>query len=203
MPESAFSRKFLQDIKRVNKTLEAYNNDPGREKNIHDIRVAIRRLYAIFSLLPKKARKPYRGKIEKYVKLLKANSKARDCDIIAGRLLIIGAPTMADLENKKKNEIARAVRITRSLGKLPLRLVGAPDEKRLAKMINKLVGKIEISLPLVLSDERRITELHKLRRDLRKLRYILGLAKAGNKRIVMKKLAQSAGTEIKLKELQN
>src|SRR5262245_40834933 len=130
MPESAFSRKFLQDIKRVNKTLEAYDNDPGREKNIHDIRVSIRRLDAIFSLLPKKGRKPYRGKIEKYVKLLKANSKARDCDIIAGRLLIIGAPAMADLANKKRIEIARAIRTARSLRKLPLRLVGAPDEKR-------------------------------------------------------------------------
>ena len=110
---------------------------------------------------------------------------------------------MADLADRKKVEIARASRLARSLGKVPTRTVSAPEEKRIFKIAKKLVCSIEISLPLVLSDESRISELHKLRRDLRKLRYILSVAKAGNKRIVMKKLGRAAGAEIDLKELQN
>lgn len=92
--------------------------DPENEKNIHDVRVSIRRLDTMFSLLPKKARKRYRGSIEKYREFLRTNSSARDCDIIAGRLAALGAFDMADLQDKKRTEVARAARLARSLKKL-------------------------------------------------------------------------------------
>jgi CHAD domain-containing protein len=203
MPKSAFKRKFRQDLKSVNKRLKAYIDDPEDEKNIHDVRVSIRRLDAMFSLLPKRVRGRYRGRIEKYAELLRANSNARDCDIIAGRLAALGAPSMADLQEKKKAELARAIKMAQQLKKLPTELAGAPDYKRVDKIAGRLVGRIKEKLPPVLSDSSRVEELHRIRRDLRKLRYILDTVPAGSRNIHLRKLAQAAGKNVALEELQD
>src|SRR5688572_23163785 len=126
MAKSAFRRKFRQNLRRVDKRLKVYLADPENEESIHNIRVSIRRLDAMFSLLPKKVRKKYRGSIKKYREFLRANSNARDCDIIAGRLAVQGAPGAADLQEKKKTELAMTVRLARSLEKLPMQ-PGEPD----------------------------------------------------------------------------
>jgi CHAD domain-containing protein len=55
MAKSAFELRFSQNLKRVDKRLRAYLADPENEDNIHDVRVAIRRLDATFSLPPKKS----------------------------------------------------------------------------------------------------------------------------------------------------
>lgn len=199
MAKSAFERKFRQNLKRVDKRLEAYLADPN-EDNIHDVRVSIRRLDSMFSLLSKKVRKRHSG-IKKYREFLRANSNARDCDIIAGRLAILGAPSMADLQEKKKAELARAVRLARSLEKLQLQ-PGEPDCKRTDKMAGRLVGRIKEMLPAVLSDGSRVEELHRMRRDFRKLRYILD-AVPGSRKKYMKKLQKAAGKGVPVEEVQD
>ena len=78
MAKPAFERHFRQNQKRVDRRLGAYLADPENEDNIHDVRVAIRRLDATFSLLPKKVRRRHRAGMEKYREFLKASSNARD-----------------------------------------------------------------------------------------------------------------------------
>jgi CHAD domain-containing protein len=187
----------------VDNRLKAYLADPENEDNIHDIRVAIRRLNSTFSLLPKKVRKRYRPGIEKYRKFLRANSNARDCDIIAGRLATLGDHSFADLQEKKRAELARAVKLARLLEKLPCIKLGEPDQKRTEKMAGRLVGRIKTMLPSVLSDGSKVEELHRMRRDLRKLRYILDVVPPDNKKKCMKELQKMIGKNVSLEELQD
>jgi CHAD domain-containing protein len=199
MAKSAFGQKFGQNLRRVDKRLKAYLEDPESEKNIHDVRVAIRRLDATFSLLPKKVRKRRRGGIEKYKEFLKASSKARDCDIIAGRISALGELETAGLQRKKKAELAKATRLARPLKKLQAMKLGAPDVKRVDKVVRRLIGRIRKMEPLVLSDSSKVGELHRLRKDFRRLRYVLELVPAGDRKRYMKK---ASGRNIELNDLQ-
>ena len=47
--------------------------------------------------------------------------------------------------------------------------------KRLAKISRKLKNRIETRIPIVIGDEGKITELHELRKDSKKLRYLIEL----------------------------
>ena len=47
--------------------------------------------------------------------------------------------------------------------------------KRLAKISRKLKNRIETRIPIVIGDDSRITELHELRKDSKKLRYLIEL----------------------------
>ncbi|HEX2014418.1 MAG TPA: CHAD domain-containing protein [Nitrososphaera sp.] len=200
MAKSAFERKFRQNQRRVNRRLREYIADPGNEKNIHDVRVSIRRLDATFSLLPKKARRRHRAGIEKYRAFLKASSKARDCDIIAGRLSALGDLDTGDLQRKKRAELAKATRLARLLKKLPaIKLGDAPDSKRVTKVVRRIAERICRTMPSVLSDSSKIEELHRLRKDFRKLRYVLEMVPAGERKGYLKK---AIGREVGLKELQ-
>jgi len=199
MSKSAFERKFYHNLQRADRRLRAYLEDPDDEDNIHDIRVSIHRLDATFSLLPKQVRRRYRARNEKYKEFLKASSKARDCDIIAGRLSALGELDATDLQKKKNKELAKATRLARPLEKLPpVKLDGALDDRRVAKVVRRETERISKAMPLVLSDSRRIEELHRLRKNFRKLRYILEVAPAGDRKWYMKKAVKN----IKFEEVQ-
>ena len=203
MAKPAFGQKFRQNVKRVGRRLKAYLADPESEKNIHDVRTAIRRLDATFPLLPKKVRRRHRGSIEKYRAFLKASSNARDCDIIAGRISTLGNLDTTDLQKKKKAELAKATRLARPLKKSPaMRLAGAPDSKRIGKVVHRLAGRIGKMLPVVLSDSSKVEELHRLRKDFRKMRYVLEMVPAGDRKGYVKKAFRITGRDIALKELQ-
>ena len=57
------------------------------------------------------------------------------------------------------------------------------SEKKLKKRFNRVVGKlannIEKNYPVVLSSSKRLTELHEMRKDCKKLRYLLELLPIG------------------------
>jgi hypothetical protein len=148
-------------------------------------------------------RRRYRGSIEKYKEFLRANSNARDCDIIAGRLAALGAPGMSDLQEKKRAELAKAVVIARSLEKLrPMRPVRL-DNKRIDKMASRLVGRIEELLPVTLSDGSRVEEIHKMRRNFRKLRYIMEVLPPACQKKCMKNCRKVIGKAVSLQEMQD
>jgi CHAD domain-containing protein len=119
MAKSTFVRKFRQNLKRMAKTLEAYLADAENENKMHDVRTSVRRLEATFRLMPKKARRRYRRRIEKYREFLEVSSRTRDCDVIVGRVATLGALDTSDLEKEKKAELSKAIRLARSLQKLP------------------------------------------------------------------------------------
>jgi CHAD domain-containing protein len=203
MARPTFKQKFRQNVKRVGKRLAAYLADPESEKTIHDVRTAIRRLDATFPLLPKKARRRYRGSIEKYREFLKASSNARDCDIIAGRISTLGNLDTSDLQKKKKAEIAKATRLAQPLKRLPpMRLAGAPDGRRIDKVVRRLAGSIGKMLPVVLSDSSKVEDLHRLRKDFRRMRYVLEMVPAGDRKVYVKKAFRVTDRDVALKELQ-
>ncbi len=207
MAKSAFEKKFRHNLGRVDKRLDAYIEDAGDEKSIRGARTALRRLDATFSLLPKKVRRQNRSKMEKYRKFFKANSRVRDYDIIYSRLVALGAQDAGKaLQKKRKAELQRALALARSLKKMAaMRLDGMQDDKleaRIDKSTTKLAGRIKELLPVVLSDDNKVKELHRLRKDCKKLRYVLEMAPAGgNGKYV--KMAAKAVRNKDLEELQD
>lgn len=203
MAKTVLERKFHQNQRRVDKRLKAYLAEPESEKNIHNIRTSLRRLDATFSLLPKKVRRRHRGRFEKYRQFLKASSKARDCDIIAGRISTIGDLDTADLQRKKKAELAKITKLARLLKKLPpMRLANAPDDRRIDKVVRRLLEVIAKVLPAVLADSKKVDELHRLRKNFRKLRYILEMIPDEDRKWYMRKAVKPIGRNIVLKEIQ-
>jgi CHAD domain-containing protein len=200
MAKSTFARKFRQNLKRMAKTLEAYLADPENETKMHAVRTSVRRLDATFPLLPKKTRSSYRRRIEKYREFLEVSSRTRDCDVIVGRVATLGALETSDLEKEKKAELAKAIRLARSLQKLPPMRLPQDDGKRIHKVARRITGRIGKELPAVLSDS-KVEELHRLRKDFRKLRYVFETISAEDRKKYMKK-AVGRRRDLGLKELQ-
>ena len=196
-----------RNISRVNNKLDDYLTHQD-EKNIHDIRTSVRRLDACYQTLPKKLRG--RKQMEKFVKkskdLFKINSQIRDFDIITE---LIGKnntehgsrnSVVLNFENRRAQKLENAKVIAVRLRKIPLPKVKkksvpkAKLTKRFNKLISKLGGRIQLNLPLVTTDPDKVAELHELRKDCKKLRYLLELVSHDN----------SSGNIIsKMEELQN
>jgi CHAD domain-containing protein len=181
-----------ENVKRVDDRLDDYIKD-SNENNIHDIRTAIRRLDASYRSLPKKIRR--KTKISKYIttskRLFKINSQVRDYDIICEKLQKyssepIYTKLIGSLNRKRKTKLARARKIALSLKDLPIPHVkeSAIPPKKLKMRYNKvgvrLRERIELHLPIVLTNVNKIEELHELRKTCKKLRYLLELASHQN-----------------------
>ena len=189
-----FFDNYAHNIQKVGKRVEEYAKDPN-EENIHDIRTAIRRLEASYRASPKQLQKK---KIKKYVSiskcLFKLNSEIRDFDIILEKLSIEGQlpeqqlePIKKSLEMEKDKKLGKALSIATDLKYLnvPHPKKGGDVykhnkiQKKLTNKYNKVVKnfatRIEKNLPVVISDCERIDELHEIRKDSKKLRYLLEL----------------------------
>ncbi len=178
-----------------------YLADAQNEENLHEVRTSVRRLESSLSLLPKKVRKRYRGTFEKYREFLKVSSRARDCDVIIGRVSLLGDLDTSDLQRKKKVNLARANRLARSLKSLrPVWLT--QDDMRRDKVARRLIEGIGRGLPIALSHGGKVEDLHRLRKVLRNLRYILEMMSSADRKKFMKKAAKAARRELEIKELQ-
>ncbi len=189
-----FFDNYAHNVQKVDKRVEEYAKDPN-EENIHDIRTAIRRLEASYMSSPKKLQKK---KIKKYVGiskcLFKLNSEIRDFDIILEKLSNEGQiseqqlePIKKSLEREKDKKLGKALSIATDLKKInvphPVKdnslYKHNKTEKKLSRKYNKIVNgfasRIEKNLPLVISDCEKIDELHEIRKDSKKLRYLLEL----------------------------
>ena len=189
---SHFVTKMEENVKRLDDRLDDYIKD-SNENNIHDIRTATRRLDASYISLPKKIRR--KTKIRKYVtkskQLFKVNSQVRDCDIICEKLQKyssepIYTKLIGSLNRKRKTKLASARKIALSLRDLPVPRVrenGIPA-KQLQMRFNKVVlglrQRIQLDLPIVVTNANKIEELHELRKTCKKLRYLLELASHQN-----------------------
>ena len=203
-----FLNKSERNIKRVNNKLDDYLKDPNEEQ-IHDIRTAVRRLRAIYQALPKAIRnkKNIKEFVAKSKELFSLNSKIRDCDIILELLSKdtedISSPkreqqqvshsSQAIANISKALETLRKRKLTASKAlAVELRKLAVPtldnnkfnkSEKKLKKRFNKVVSRfantIEKNYPVVLSSPKRLAELHEMRKDCKKLRYLLELLPVG------------------------
>ncbi|HYY50920.1 MAG TPA: CHAD domain-containing protein [Nitrososphaeraceae archaeon] len=172
-----FITKLQENLQRVDKRVNDYIAD-SNEGNIHNIRTSIRRADASFRSLPKKVRK--RNKVSNYIKLckqlFKINSKIRDYDIIYEKLRNYSSqpvyPELTESLKKKRDAELRKVKPPKiddkniSKGKL---------NRRFNKIVSRFSDKIELNFPVVLTNADRTRQLHEMRKDCKKLRYLLEL----------------------------
>jgi CHAD domain-containing protein len=205
-----YKQRFRQNVRRVGRRLDAYLADQSTENSIHDVRTSIRRLDVSFSLLPKKLRKRKNRQIKKYRKFFKANSNARDLDIIRGKIAALaeGAPgaekLLGQLQKKRKAELGRAGKLGRALKKMqPVQLDSSIPAGKLESRIDGAAGKLGVKIneafPVVLSDSSKVEELHRLRKDCKKLRYILEMVPPAGR----KKYERAVSLALALEELQD
>jgi CHAD domain-containing protein len=203
--------KFLKNSKRLDKRINIYLADPSNEKHIHDVRTSLRRLDTFYSLLPKKLRKRNRKLIEQCKSFFRANSKIRDLDIIRKKIAILakGAPDASkldlQLQRRRKTELRQALRLAKALGKRSSMAIkgisSSKIEKRMNKIIERLTIRIREMLPLVLSDDTKKEELHSLRKNCKKLRYVFEVLPESHIKNYGKKLDSTIGGK-DLKEIQ-
>jgi CHAD domain-containing protein len=202
---NSFSKKFQKNHKKINVILENYLKNPD-EKNIHDMRVAIRRLDASRSILPKNVRN--KNKLQKfhstYKKFFKTNSKIRDADIISQKIAKFSSNPfvyniLKNLQKKRKKDLQSACKIGIKLQKykkIKLKNKISTDElkKNFDKAALSLDDKIQKQIPIVMGSSKAILELHELRKDCKKLRYLLELSLSSK---------QPSDFIIKLKQMQD
>ncbi len=180
-----FVTKMEENVDRVDNRVNDYIKD-SNENNIHDVRTAIRRLDASFRSLPKNLRK--KNEIYNFVKtskrLFKINSKIRDYDIICEKLEKYSSDPIytkltRSLKRRRKTKLKSARKIASSLTYLPIPRVYTKDippkklEMRFNKVVCRLRERIELDLPVVLTNANKIKEIHEMRKDCKKLRYLL------------------------------
>jgi CHAD domain-containing protein len=196
-PIKVNNKKFVdiceRNISRVGNKLDDYLTRQD-EKNIHDIRTSVRRLDALYKTLPKKVQKKKQMKrfVNNSKDLFKINSQVRDFDIInelIGKIYANhGNKNGVDInfENRRTRKLENAKVIAVELRKLPLPKVKkksvptAKLTKRFNKLINKYGSRVQLNLPLVTTDADKVAELHVLRKDCKKLRYLLELVSHDN-----------------------
>jgi CHAD domain-containing protein len=183
-----FLTKLSENLRKVHNRINKYLKDPN-EKQIHDVRTAIRRLDATFLILPKKYRNgsPLSEYVLKCKEFFKVNSEIRDYDIIYAKLQkypsnaqrdsvieTLRATRDASLEHAKS--IAGSLKSTDTSKIIDKIGVTEKDlQKRFDKILARLISNIESTFPIVLSDSLKIEELHDLRISCKKLRYLLEL----------------------------
>jgi CHAD domain-containing protein len=210
-PSIFFEGKVNQNFQTVGKRLKIYLADPNNEKHIHDVRTSLRRLDTSYSLLPKKLRKLNSKQIEKYKDFFRANSKMRDLDIIDNQVaeLAKGAPDASklkqQLQRKRQSELRRAIKLAKTLEKLPSIDIKSIPPRKIESRINKMVDRSRIRikeiLPIILSDNTKKEELHMLRKNCKKLRYIFETLPESHIKKYNKKIVSAIG-EKDLKEIQ-
>lgn len=182
-----------QNYEKVLIKLDKYLENPN-EDNIHHMRTSLRRLEAAYQSSPKQIRN--KKKIRKFAssgkKLFRINSKIRDLDIILKMLTNEGKLPEGQIEefkNNNKHDKQRYLKEARIVAS-DLRRQIVPNicdrkkidrrftkksRKRLLNMVRKLKVKIEKNIPIVIDNENKILVLHELRKDTKKLRYLIEL----------------------------
>ncbi len=184
-----FLTKLHESIERLNSRTKAYIKNPN-DKHIHDVRTSVRRFNSTFLSLPKKYRagpillSEYNQIANKFFKV---NSKIRDYDIIFQKLNNYPQSSQRDvvIDSIKKDrqsnlEIAETMAISlKDLGSNKvidkMNITEKELQKRYNKVLSSFISNIELNFPIVITNALKIEELHQLRKDCKKMRYMLEL----------------------------
>lgn len=187
LDKKLFLKKFEKIQERFYQKLQDYIKNPNDE-NIHEIRVAIRRLETAHKIFPKNVRE--KEKNTNYIKqvktLFKLNAKIRDYDIIGAKMESKYQDRTYELVSILKDSRIEKLHAANEIALKILRL-STPKissnilkKSKLNKRYLKVLGNIELDIQkntiIALGDEKKIEELHMLRKDFKKLRYSLELA---------------------------
>jgi CHAD domain-containing protein len=205
---------FRKGLRRADRALGAkvaeYLEDTS-ERNVHDLRTTTRRMLAALQLLPKDLRNgkrftEYSAHLEK---LMRSNAKTRDVDIIIDK---VGRRNLSGRYNELLKQLRRLRESSLTAGQtcaraveadldLPVKMKdfsSAGLQKRFEKLSEKYASRITERLPTVVGKPEEKKELHMLREDARKLRYVLefGDRKAARRQFKMLRSWQDVLGEI-------
>ena len=185
--KASFVTKYARTRKTLTKRLKAYVRDPNPE-NVRSLRIAMRRTRLSTELLPKKIRK---GKAtQDFLASLdgasRANAKVRDLDIVLSKISTYKAKMgieerIAQIKATRDSQLQAARSLTIALRDEHVPNLREKDvsvsklQKRLNKITNQLVTAINGRLPVILKDSTDVKDLHLLRMDCRRLRYLAEL----------------------------
>jgi len=155
---------------------------------IHDLRVTARRLQMMRRLLPREVRgsQGFRRFGFALKSVLRATSQLRDLDTLMDTLeshkTNLPRELLVTLENQRSDAAVRAKAATDVLAEVPApefdssRLKGKRLTKRLKKRVSKSRNSAAGLMAQVLQNESKVVELHTLRKDVKRMRYLLELA---------------------------
>jgi len=185
--KTSFPAKYARTRKILAKKIKTYLQDSNPE-NVRSLRIAIRRMSLSIELLPKKMRKEKatRTFAASLDQASKANAELRDLDIVISKISAYRPEVSVDnqiakIKETRESQLQAARRHTFTLQKQPIPKVGKKDlsnpklQKRLNKTTNRLILAINTRLPLVIQDSSNARDLHLLRMDCRRLRYLADL----------------------------
>ena len=185
--KKVFLKKFEKSVENFYQKLCDYIPNPNDE-NIHDIRVSIRRLESAYQILPKNARnqKSIREYVKYAKKLFKINAEIRDCDIICANMELHYSNKTQDLlstlKSSRSEQVKDAGKLALEISRLDIPKITKTSIKksklikRYLKILDGIILDIHKNSIIALGDEKKITELHTLRKNFKKLRYTLELA---------------------------
>ena len=148
----------------------------------------MRRMQLCTELLPKKIRKAKttRTFVASLEDASKMNARVRDLDIVLSKISTY-KPDMtieeriARIKETRESQLQEARAQTIALQKQPKPKINEKNlsvpklQKQLNKTTNRVITAINGRLPLVLSDSKNVKDLHLLRIDFRRLRYLAEL----------------------------
>jgi CHAD domain-containing protein len=154
--------------------------------DVHDVRASIRRLDIAFALLPKTLRtdrlmKAYFRKLDRFYKL---STRATDLEVVRRELSALSR--IADPDGASANQAREGRHLDREMQRLAKNILdrGPPPFRRLdiskskltrrwSRVMKETTRRMDKDYPDVVSDPAKVEELHRLRRDSRRLRYLL------------------------------
>ena len=161
---------------------------------IHDLRVATRRIQVMRGLMPRKVRNSKDSKAFNFAlkSVMKATSQLRDLDTLMVTLKSfkgnLPPGILVNLENQRSDSAARAKVTIGALAGVQVpaldtsKLRGKKLSRRFRKGARKHSREASSLLTQVLNDESKVVELHSLRKEAKKMRYMLELADKTPKR---------------------
>jgi CHAD domain-containing protein len=185
----SFEKRHRNGVEGLLKLARGLPDRPSPDQ-IHDLRVAIRRVQVTRRLLPKGLREyPDSKRFDVAVKrTMRATSQLRDLDTLLETLGAqpIPADTMTNLQNQRSDFAADAREVIISLAETPGprlhpgQVKGRKVSRRLRNRIRRQGRAAADLIREVVDDEAKVAELHSLRKEVKRLRYLLELADRGS-----------------------
>ena len=183
----SFVESYAERTKALSKMVAKLPDRPSPDV-IHDLRVVTRRVQMIRRVVPRKFRGSEDSKDFDFAlrSILTETSQLRDMDTLVETLKShrrsVPAELLINLENQRSDAAARAREATGLLKVISVPSLDASElrGRRLSRRLSKRVrehSKEALSLlTVVLDDESKVEDLHSLRKEVKKMRYLIELA---------------------------
>ena len=170
---------FRERLTKFRRQLVRYLDDPDDEA-IHDLRTSIRRLESAYRVLPRPGKTDASNRYLKQARhFFRLNSVIRDCDVMMEKLQQMGqdrkSKLVSELRRTRGQELHHAMAEARKLHACPrprLKTLQGGDSL-LNSEVHKRAMKFLSKRPIVLADEAKLEEVHAMRKDAKKLFYLL------------------------------